>query len=208
MSECPELIEYCGSDVTLLHVGVSEFRRLIRMSCQNIDPFQVASTAASACSYIYRQLFMPETSIGIPPNNGYRCLDKTSFPACLWLERIKRRKRKYAKEQRQSIEVFKSGIISSDKAKEGEQRLGPCKFDGLSVYKHDQASSGNSHRTKNLENLGCYHHGCPQCYPDRLELNKKRKISMGYLHLVSGEERISWLKKQKELKTLFTTSNG
>ena len=31
---------------------------------------------------------------------------------------------------------------------------------------------------------------------------------MGVLHLVSVEERLSWLKKQKELKTIFTTSNG
>ena len=31
---------------------------------------------------------------------------------------------------------------------------------------------------------------------------------MGDLHLVSVEERLSWLKKQKELKTIFTTSNG
>ena len=140
-----ELIEYCRSDVTLLREGVSEFRHLIRRSCQNIDPFQVACTAASACNYIYRQIFMPENSIGILPNNGYRCLDKTSFPACLWLEWVERRERRYAKEQRQSIEVFKSGIISNDRAKEVEQRLGPCKVDGLLVYKKDQTSSGNSH---------------------------------------------------------------
>ena len=31
---------------------------------------------------------------------------------------------------------------------------------------------------------------------------------MGDLHLVSVEERLSWLKKQKEPKTIFTTSNG
>ena len=37
------------------------------MSCQNIDPFQVACTAASACNYIYRQLFMPENSIEFLP---------------------------------------------------------------------------------------------------------------------------------------------
>ena len=116
--------------------------------------------------------------------------------------------KKYAEEQRQSIEVFKSAIISNDKAK-AEQRLGPCKIDGLLVYKDDQTSSGNSHRAKVLELVGCYHHGCPQCYWDRLELNEKRKMSMGYLRLVvSVEERLSWLKKQKELKTVFVTSNG
>ena len=118
------------------------------------------------------------------------------------------KRKKNGKEQRQSIEVFKSGVISNDKAKEGEQRLGPCKVDGLLVYKDDQTSSGSSHGAKVLEFLGCYHHGCPQCYPDRLEVNKKKKMSMGDLHLVSVQERLSWLKKQKELKTIFTTSNG
>ena len=33
-------------------------------------------------------------------------------------------------------------------------------------------------------------------------------MSMGDLHLVSVEERLLWLKKQKEPKTIFTTSNG
>ena len=33
-------------------------------------------------------------------------------------------------------------------------------------------------------------------------------MSMGDPHLVTVEERLSWLKKQKELKTIFTTSSG
>ena len=45
-----ELMSYCQSDVTLLR----------------IDPFEVACTA-SACNYIYRQLFMPKDSIAILP---------------------------------------------------------------------------------------------------------------------------------------------
>ena len=101
-----ELIECCRSDVSLLREGVSEFRRLIRSSCQNIDPLQGACTAASACKYIYRQLYMSKSSIGIFPNNGYRCLDKTSFPACLWFEWVERKERKFAEEPRQSIDVF------------------------------------------------------------------------------------------------------
>ena len=33
-------------------------------------------------------------------------------------------------------------------------------------------------------------------------------MSTGELHLVSVDERLSWLKKQKELKTVSTASNG
>ena len=117
-----EPIEYCRSDVTLLRKGVSEFRRLIRLSCQDIDPFQLAFRTASACNYIYRQLFRPKNSIGFLPNNSYRCLDKTCFPACLWLERAERKEKK-ATVQGETIELFKSGVISNDKTKEGEQKL-------------------------------------------------------------------------------------
>ena len=123
------------------------------------------------------------------------------------MEWVERRDKNNAKEQRQSIEAFKSGFIPNNKAKKGEQKFGSCKVDGLLVYKNDQTSYGNCNRAKVLEFLGCCHHGCLQSYPDRLELNKNRKMRKGDLHLLSVEERHSWLKKQKELKTIFTTSN-
>ena len=185
-----EHIEYCRSDVTFLREGVSRCRRLIRKSCQNIDSFKAAVTAASACNYIYRQLFVPKNSVGIISNNGYRCLDKTSFPA---VGMGQTKGIKDAKEQRESIEVFKLGIISNGRAKEGEQRIGPCQVDSLLAYKDNQTSSGSSHQAKILKFLGCYHN-TDVC---RLELNKKGKMRMGDLHLVSVEERLSWLEKTK-----------
>ena len=38
-------------------------------------------------------------------------------------------------EQGESVEVFEAGVISIDQSEEREQRLGPCKIDGLLVYK-------------------------------------------------------------------------
>ena len=42
-------------------------------------------------------------------------------------------------EQGESIEVFKSGVISNDKSKEQEQGQGPYKVDGLLVYKYGKS---------------------------------------------------------------------
>ena len=61
-----ELVSYCQSDVKLLKEGFLKFRTLIKKVCSGIDPFEVACTAASACNYIYRQLFMPKDSIATP----------------------------------------------------------------------------------------------------------------------------------------------
>ena len=80
-----ELISYCKSDVKLLKEGFMEYRRLIQSVCSGIDPFEVACTAASACNFIYQQLFLPKDSIAILPPNGYTGVELTSFPAALWL---------------------------------------------------------------------------------------------------------------------------
>ena len=71
-----ELVEYCDSYVKLLKNGFLEHRRLMMQICSDIDPFQVACTAASACNFIYRQLFMPEDSIAIIPVTGYSGREK------------------------------------------------------------------------------------------------------------------------------------
>ena len=80
-----ESVSYCQSDVKLLKEGFLEYRRLIQSICNGIDPFERACTAASACNYIYRQLFMPDDSIAILPNNGYTGSELTSFPAAIWV---------------------------------------------------------------------------------------------------------------------------
>ena len=80
-----ELISYCKSDVKLLKEGFMENRRLIQSVCSGIDPFEVACTAASACNFKNRQLFMPKDSIATLPQNGYTGVELTSFPASLWL---------------------------------------------------------------------------------------------------------------------------
>ena len=70
---------------------------------------------------------------------------------------VDRRERKKAMEQGDSIEVFKSGVISIDKSKEREQSCGPCKVDDLLVYRKA------IEMPKVFTDLGCYHRGCPHC---------------------------------------------
>ena len=80
-----ELVSYCQSDVKLLKQDFREYRRLIQSISNGIDPFEIAYTAASARNFIYRQLFMPDESIAILPNNGYTGSELTSFPAAIWV---------------------------------------------------------------------------------------------------------------------------
>ena len=112
-------------------------------------------------------------------------------------------KEKIAKGQGQATEVFKSVVISNDKLIEGEKRLGPCKVDGLLVSKDGKSNAESFHRAKVLDLLGCYHHACPECYPDRLEVNKMIKFSMGDLYLVSLEKKFLGSKNKKNSKQLL-----
>ena len=43
-----------------------------------VDPFQVASTIASYCNYVYRKLFLKSDSIAIIPEYGYNLNQRTS----------------------------------------------------------------------------------------------------------------------------------
>ena len=202
-----ELTEYCRSDVEVLRQGVMRFRSVIKV-CGNIDPFHVACTAASACNYIFRQQFMLPNSIAILPLHGYRSLDKTSFPASQWLEWIESEERK--KHPDWFLRLYRSGAISqSSNAGHGEQKIGPCKVDGLLIRTRSETLQFTEVYDATIyEFFGCYHHGCPVCFPNRDEFNKKHSMKMGDLYILSFQERCLWLNQQKENKTVFLTKDG
>ena len=81
-----EIKSYCESDVLLLKQGVLKFISLM-MSLTDCDPFLIATTAASACNYIYRKTFMPEQSIAILPKGGYLVNNRQSA-GCIVLAAI------------------------------------------------------------------------------------------------------------------------
>ena len=210
-----ELVSYCQSDVKLLKEGFMEFRALIRKVCNGIDPFEVACTAASACNYIYRQLFMPKDSIAILPQNGYTGNELTSFPAAIWLSWVEQ-VASNLKPDEFSIRLYKSGG-GLKRGRGKEQTLGSFKIDGLLLYKHTSqpicATSNDvvqrPHRSIVLEFFGCYFHGCPSCYPDRNEVNKKRNATtMHDLYSTTVVDRLEWIAAQSSCGKVFTTTDN
>jgi hypothetical protein len=156
-----EISKYCKSDVLLLKHGVIRFRRLMeRLTGEN--PFEIATTAASACHHIYRKHFMPPKAIGIIPKDGYRAADLQSPIALTWMQGI---------EQSRGIRLRRSGNVAGL----GEMRIGGYKTDG---YYKDPATGVE----EVFQFLGCYFHGCPECYKDPTTKNHKVDTTMGELH--------------------------
>ena len=59
-----------------------------------------------------------------------------------------------------------------------------------------------------LELFGCYYHGCPTCYPNRIEINKKRNgMSMHDLYTTTVVDRLNWLHLQTQIEKIFTTTD-
>jgi hypothetical protein len=156
-----EMSKYCKSDVLLLKHGVIRFRRLMeKLTGEN--PFEIATTAASACNHIYRKHFMPPKAIGIIPKDGYRSVDLQSPIALTWMQGI---------EQSRGIHLRRSGNVAGL----GEMRIEGYKTDG---YHKDQATGVE----EVFEFLGCYYHGCSDCYKDQTVKNHRLQKSMGELN--------------------------
>lgn len=133
-----EYLAYCISDVDILRRCCAQFRTTIS-TLVRVNPFQEAITFASTANLAYRRSFMPEHTIAIIPNLGYHPARQYSIKACRWLPWEGREK---------SIRHAKNG---------GEVRLGNFTVDG-----YDEVNNTV------YEFHGCYWHGCPIFYPDRV----------------------------------------
>jgi hypothetical protein len=138
-----ELNEYCWSDVRLLTEGCLIFRKINMENTKKnsndkgVDPFCSSFTIASYCNYIFRRNFMKDNSIGLIPSNGYNPKQNTSNKANEWLNYLS----------------IKEKIHIQSNLTGGEKRCGRYYLDGYC----------ESNRTI-YEFLGCYWHGCQQCY--------------------------------------------
>jgi hypothetical protein len=86
-----EMIKYCRQDVQILSKGVLSFRKiLMNLNKQEfcVDPFLHTLSIASYCHLLYRRLFMPENSIGLIPENGYKFKESQSIKAINWIKFI------------------------------------------------------------------------------------------------------------------------
>ena len=60
-----------------------------------------------------------------------------------------------------------------------------------------------------FEFFGCFFHGCPSCYPDRLEKNcKLNGITMSDLFTQTVVDRLNWFQVQINSRRIFTASDG
>ena len=80
---------------------------------------------------------MPPASIAILPSNRYWSMEKTSFPANQWLCWIERTERE--KNRNFEIKFYKSNSLGGSASKNDkevrEQKIGPCRVDGLMLKK-------------------------------------------------------------------------
>ena len=152
-----EFHDYCNSDVQLLTQGCLAFRKII-LSQTNIDPFQESITIASLCHLIFRRNLMKANSIGIIPENGYNCNERSSIKSFIWLKYLS----------------FKYKINIKHAKNGGEYQFDQYKIDG---YSADNNTLYEFH--------GCVYswmfiHGCVYSWMSKvfskrnMEQNKKR----------------------------------
>ncbi|KXJ19736.1 putative DNA polymerase [Exaiptasia diaphana] len=154
-----ELLYYCWKDVELLKRGVLAARRIF-LDAAGFDPFHACVTLASACMEAYRRLFMPENSIGVIPEQGYRGAIMQSMKARRWLWWLMNRD----PELNERLECCL-------KAK-GERFVMGAPVDG-----YDEQTK------KVFQFHGCYYHAYPECFPGHDafgEGEKHREFSQRY----------------------------
>ncbi|XP_046391618.1 uncharacterized protein LOC124159751 [Ischnura elegans] len=136
-----ELEKYCIQDVNILRMAGVKFRREF-LSLNDTDPFREALTIASACMRVFRKKYLRNDEIAIIPPGGYRCGDRQSREAILWL---------LAEERKRNISIQHA-------ANGREIKKWGKKVDGF-------YEEGN----EIFEFHGCFFHGCPRCYHNRHE---------------------------------------
>uniref|UniRef100_A0A914V5X4 DNA-directed DNA polymerase n=1 Tax=Plectus sambesii TaxID=2011161 RepID=A0A914V5X4_9BILA len=195
-----EFQAYCNSDVTILREALMKFRDdFIEQTA--VDPLLYPVTLPSACSRVYRQNDMPEDTIAIIPEGGYRKGEKQSIIALKWLRWM----------------AEKEDYRIQDKLHGGEKRIDgtPYRVDG-----YVDRSSQNL-RPLVFEFHGCAWHGCSKCYSNRDTVLPNRLTAFeAYEKTVSRRMEIvlmadveeKWecelkdeLKKDQKMKEFFTS---
>ena len=156
---------------------------------------------------------MPKDSIAILPRNGYTGNELTFFPAAVWLSWVEQVAND-RKSNEFSTRLYKSGG-GLKRCRGKEQTLGSFKVDRLLLYKRTSQSKSTACGSVVqkpqllivLEFFGCYFHGCPSCYTDRDEVNKKRNATtMHDLYTTTAMDRLEWISAQISNGTVFTTT--
>ena len=144
-----ELLDYCISDVDILRRACLELRRMF-METEHIDPFQY-TTLPSTTMALFRANHMPTDTIAVFDHAN----DNQSNVAIEWLT------------YREAVDNHPIYTVLDGREawivvdRDGEEK--PKKVDGF--YDNDV-----------YEFSGCYHHGCPHCFPE-LEQKYQKTIN-------------------------------
>ena len=138
--------EYCINDVEVLRKCSEHFRKMFKQY-GNVDPFIDGITLSHSVSIVYRKLHMPEKSIALIPPFGYKAGKRYSAKAINWLHYIS-----------------KTSNITIQHARNGGEK----KLIDLGIYVDGFIKSGNNgSKGVVLEFLGCFFHGCTNCYSSK-----------------------------------------
>lgn len=157
-----EILEYCKSDVQILHESCKLFRdhfKTLSATEKNpdgIDPFLRSLTLPSACNLLFRTNFLKPNKIALIPCDGYSSPKRHSIKAAKWLH--------YQAEER--------GIDIKHAFTGGERKVHGRYVDGYAEVGEEKHI---------FEFLGCFYHGCSHCY-NPSTINKRCNKSMSHLH--------------------------
>ncbi|KAL3113374.1 hypothetical protein niasHT_013200 [Heterodera trifolii] len=143
-----QLILYCVNDVAILRESVLRFRQLIGEHTQGLDPFICASTAAGLALATLRRCFLPANRLVHSPEGGYL------------------RGRRASAESRRYIRFFEleneGAQVQCADWSIGEAHIEDSGYRVDGFWRRDPPL-----RPLAIEWMGCFYHGCPDCFPDR-----------------------------------------
>ncbi|KAL3076975.1 hypothetical protein niasHT_031232 [Heterodera trifolii] len=143
-----QLILYCVNDVAILRESVLRFRQLIGEHTQGLDPFLCASTAAGLALATLRRCFLPANRLVHSPEGGYL------------------RGRRASAESRRYIRFFEleneGAQVQCADWSIGEAHIEDSGYRVDGFWRRDPPL-----RPLAIEWMGCFYHGCPDCFPDR-----------------------------------------
>lgn len=143
-----EFEDYCESDVKLLMEGSLQFLDFI-YGISKIEPMAEVITLASLTHAIFRKLNMIPSSIGIIPEKGYNAKEVYSKISMFWLKYLSHKFR----------------INIQHRLNGGEKKILKYYVDGFC----------DENKTI-YEFLGCFWHGCSNCYDANAFNNRLQKL--------------------------------
>uniref|UniRef100_A0A914HZ65 DNA-directed DNA polymerase n=1 Tax=Globodera rostochiensis TaxID=31243 RepID=A0A914HZ65_GLORO len=173
-----ELKNYCRNDTEILLKSIVEFRRiLVKDITGGFDPLPRSCTNAGVAMSIFKAMFLQEEELSIVPERGYERCDRASVIAIKYLE---------WRSKRDNVDIKHAGNGR-------EEQVGKYKLDGY-------IENGGG-RSKCIEVMGCFIHGCLKCYDPTAQLIGGRAAQDLY---DDTQERLAELRETLDVEEVWT----